>query len=929
MADGKPVKLGGRAFDVLVALIEARGSVVSKDALMARVWPGRIIEDNSLESQISALRAAFRAERGLIRTVSGRGYQFTGDIRGAPVTLREPDVAAATQPAEALPPTNIPEPVSELIGRDAEVAAIQGLIGGPRLVTLAGAGGIGKTQLALAVARRLRPQFADGVWLTEFSPLADANLIPATVAAALGLQLGAGDISPQRVSQALVDRHLLLILDTCEHVIEAAATMAEALLQAGAGVRIIATSREPLRTEGEWVYTVQPLAVPPEGAAVGNDPLLYGAVHLFLERARAAAAAQFASERDLRRITSICRQLDGIPLALELAAARVATLGVEGLVAGLEDRFGMLTGGRRLALPRHQTLRATFDWSYELLTEPERVLLRRLAVFASGFCFRAAAVVAAGPDLASWQVVDGLSSLVAKSLVTVEAGGGTSRYRLLDTTRAYALERLVESGERKALARRHAEYYRDVFELAEVEWNKRPAAEWLADYAPRIDNLRMALDWAFSAEGDVAIGVALTAAAVPLWMHQSLMRECRGWVEQALAAFPSGASLDPRSEMKLYAALAASLIFTSPAVSVIGTVATKALEIAESLGDDDYVLRTLWALWSFRTSRGQQCLALTLAQRFHSVAAQRFDPSDHLIGQQMIGISQHYLGDLTGARRHLEHVLAQDVAPAERLQIARFELDQWATGRVYLARILWLLGFPDQASHTAESGVAQARATDHAISLGHALAFGACPIALFTGDLAAADRYVDMLLEHSTQHALARWRAVGRSHQAVLVIKRGDLSTGLRLLNAAFADPGAAGSIPRLFASLMAESLGRAGQVAEGLAAIEEAIIRSERGEERWATAELLRIKGELLLSRGASGAAASAECYFQQALDWARRQGALSWELRAATSLGRLLRDQGRSADAKALLQPVYDRFTEGFETTDLKTAKAFLDSL
>jgi DNA-binding winged helix-turn-helix (wHTH) protein len=283
LADGRPVKLGGRAFDVLMVLIEAHGAVVSKDALMARVWPGRIIEENSLASQIAALRAAFGAERGLIRTVSGRGYQFTGEIR---ILSASPDKAGAgVAPAEhasVQPPTNAPKPVSELIGRDVEVDEVSRLAGAHRLVTLTGAGGIGKTTLALALARELRPHFADGVWLAEFSALADPGLIPATVAAAVGLELGGGDASAQRVAHALADRRLLLILDTCEHVIAAAATMAEAMLGAGAAPHVIATSREPLRAGGEWVYPVQPLAVPAVGVAVDDDALRYGAVRLFI-----------------------------------------------------------------------------------------------------------------------------------------------------------------------------------------------------------------------------------------------------------------------------------------------------------------------------------------------------------------------------------------------------------------------------------------------------------------------------------------------------------------------------------------------------------------------------------------------------------------------------------------------------------------------
>ena len=480
------------------------------------------------------------------------------------------------------------------------------------------------------------------------------------------------------------------------------------------------------------------------------------------------------------------------------------------------------------------------------------------------------------------------------------------------------------------MARRHGRHHLDLFEAAEAEAGTRPTDEWLADDGPRIDNVRAALDWAFSPAGDASIGVALTAATVPLWMHLSLMDECRGRVDRALAAIAAGAGRDERREMQLHAALAQSLIYSGGTASEIEAIGTKALEIAESRDDIEYQLRSLWGQWSFRIAGGQHRVALTLAQRFYALAAKRSDPNDRLIGKRMIGGAQYYLGDLLSARGHLERVLAHDVAPARKWQFVRFQVDPWASARAYLARILWLQGLPDQAMRTAESSVADARATNHAMSLGNALAVAACPIALWAGDLTAAEHYVDMLLDHSTRHVLGRWGAFGRCYQGMLVIQRGDANTGLRLLRAVFAEPAAAESAARLFAFLISAASGHAGQIADGLPAIEEAIIRSEHTEERWLIAELLRVKGELLLSRDAPRVVpAVAEGPFRQALDWARRQGALSWELRAATSLARLWRDQGLSDDAITVLQPVYDRFTEGFGTVDLREAKALLDAL
>jgi tetratricopeptide (TPR) repeat protein len=447
-----------------------------------------------------------------------------------------------------------------------------------------------------------------------------------------------------------------------------------------------------------------------------------------------------------------------------------------------------------------------------------------------------------------------------------------------------------------------------------------------------IDNLRSALDWAFSSTGDASIGVALTAAAVPLWMHLSLLEECRGRIERAFGTFGTEATRDARLEMKLHAALGASLSNTRGSFHNHGAAWAKALNIAERLQDADYQLRSLRGLWAFHTASGQHRVALETAERFYALVTKRPDhPNDRLVAERMMGVSLFYLGDLSAAQRLLAGVLADYVTPGNRSHVIRFQIDPRVSARVFLAWIQWLQGFPDQAMRVIETSIEDAGPINHTITLCYALAFGACPIALWVGNLVAAEKYVGMLLDHSTRHALARWQALGRRHQAMLAIERGDVTGGLRLLRAGFDELGTAHTAFRLlpFLSGMAEALGRAGQIADGLVTIEEAIALTEQTEERWLTAELLRIKGELLLLQGAAGAVATAEHHFLQSLDWACRQGALSLELRAATHLTRLLRDQDRSADGLALLQPVYDRFTEGLDTADLRTAKHLLDAL
>ena len=439
------------------------------------------------------------------------------------------------------------------------------------------------------------------------------------------------------MARELAGRRLLLVLDTCEHIIKVAASMAEAVLGAGPELRILATSREPLKAEGEWVYSVPPLPVPTTNSE-RQDLLEYGAIRLFLERGR-AADPRFAPKPPLvGLIAAICRRLDGIPLAIELAAARAPVLGVEGLTARLADRFHLLTGGRRTALSRHQTLRATLDWSYALLDQPERILLRRLAVFAGTFDLDAVRIVVMGPELSGLAAVDGITRLITKSLVATEGDGAVARYRLLDTTRAYAAEELDESGEREPLARRHAEYYRDVFERAEFECESRPTAEWLADYTWRIDNIRAAIDWAFSPGGDTSIGVALTTAAAPLWMHLSLVEECRSRAEQALAALGENRG-DPRGEMKTRAALAASLMFIRGAgVPEVGAALAKAFEPAENLADTEFQLQSLYGLWAFHINSGRQRVALQLAQRFRTPPVSSSEPFAKLLCERMRGV---------------------------------------------------------------------------------------------------------------------------------------------------------------------------------------------------------------------------------------------------------------------------------------------------
>ena len=844
-------------------------------------------------------------------------------LRTPPGRAEKPGPASGAAARSAAPPTNLPASSSELIGREAETRDVVDLVTRHRLVTLTGAGGIGKTRLGVEVARCLLPAFVDGVWLVELAPLSDPSLVPANVAVALKLALPDPAESPERMAAALGDKHLLLILDNCEHVIDAAARMADAVLRVAPHARVMATSREPLRAPGESLYRVPSLEVPREGTDDCKELLQNAAVSLFVARVRGVEGRFSPDARTAAIMGALCRRLDGIPLAIELAAARTATLGLDELAARLDDRFRLLTGGHRTALPRQQTLRATLDWSYELLPAIAQTVLRRLAVFAGSFTLEAASAVVTGDDLDAPEAVDIVTNLAAKSLIVVDIADADTQYRLLETTRAYALEKLADSGELDQVARRHAQHYQVVFERAEAEWD-RPTFEWLAVYGRHLDNVRTGLDWAFSPRGDASIGVALTTSALPLWFHQSLLLECQGRVERALASLAERPGRDRRCEMQLQTALLVAIMHTRGTPPDTIAAWTTVLDIAEDLADTEYQLAALWGLWLLRITRREVRTALALAERFCGVAT---DPVDRLRGERMTGTSLHYLGDQASARRILEGVLSR-LAPARLSRTIPFQYYDHRSARMILSRILWLQGFPDQALQLAERNVEDARVTAPAVVVCYALEIASL-VSIWSGDLDATERYVTALFDYSARPALAAWHRPARCYDGVRLIKRGSMVEGLELLRATLEDLRATSFIPYypFMLGTLAQGLAGGGHVAQALATIDEALAKSNRDDERWWIAELLRIKAGLILLAEDADAAPTAEALLQDSLAWTRRQGALSLELRCATDLARLWQQQGRAAPARDLLAPIYGRFTEGYATADLEAARALLE--
>ncbi len=925
-----PVHVGGRALDLLMILIERAGDVVTKDELFERVWPGLTVDEGNLRTQIALVRRALRdgqSNARYVMTVPGRGYRFV-----APLSAERSPEPSKTRATPVDSASNLPARLTRLIGRADAVGDITGQLSKHRFVTIHGPGGIGKTSVALAVSERAATLYDHGVCFVDCAPLLGTSLVARKLASTLGLEIALEDPTHGLVA-FLRSKRMLIVLDCCERVVEDAAVLVENLLKGAADVGILATSREPLRAEGEIVYRLPPLEVPPASSELtASEALGFPAVQLFVERIASSGLSQFElGDTDAPVVADICRKLDGVALAIELAAGRVDVFGLRGVAARLDDRVRLLTHGRRTALPRHQTLAATLDWSYDALLEREQRLLQQLSVFAGRFTLDAAHAVALDDVDTASDIVDLVSSLVSKSLLNADVGGAIVHYRLLDTTRAYALKKLKESGDFGQTAQRHAGYIQYLIEKATSDSPTSTSAPTLSAESRLIDEARSVIDWAFSAGGNIESGIALTVASVPLWTHLSLNGECCRCVERALLAGMPAFGQNDRREMQLLAALGNALVWTKGSGPEADTAFANALKIADSLGDADYQIRILWGLWSSHFNSGRIRKSLETAKQFRDVALRHGDTAATLVGERTIGMSLFYLGEHTGARQHAETMLRHYFRPRDRSHIVRFQFDPRIVSRTLRSKLLWAQGFPDQAMGEIHGVVEEATTVGHAMSLALALAQGACPVTLQCGDLDAAELFIKLLLKHTTEHTLHLWHTWGTCFSATLTIARGEINEGLETLHGILDElpPGAFFAHYAGIRATLAEAFGHIGALSSGHATIDDAIMRSERDDEQWYTAEFLRIKGELFRLESTPTAAREARAQFHRSIDCARQQEALSWELRTSVSLARLHQAQGSVVEARAVLEPVYNRFTEGFGTADLRAAKTLLEEL
>jgi predicted ATPase/DNA-binding winged helix-turn-helix (wHTH) protein len=880
--DGQKVPIGSRAFDILALLIAADGELVSKDEIMRVVWPTTVVEKNNLQVHISALRRAFGDERERLRTVPGRGYRLVmhddidaRDGANVPSTAQE-DVSVG---ADAARPSRQPLParVPELIGRQDALDGVAAALRVHQAVTLVGTGGIGKTRLAVEVAHAIQHVFADGVVFVPLAAVSDAPSALDALAFAMGSRLSASRTALAQIAAEWRDRDALVVLDNCEQVLEIVAAIAESLTGAGSRMRVLATSREALRVRDEIVYQVPPLSVPTPDDP-GTDVLRTAAVRFFLARAQADGAHFSLDETSIRLTGEVCRRLDGIPLALELAASRAALLGIGLLAEHLDDRFRILTGGRRTALPRHQTLKATLDWSYRLLSCDEQKLLRWLGMFVNGFTLDAACAMAEHAGLTRMEALDAVSGLVSRSLLTTDFEGSSYRYRLLESTRAYALQQLDDNGERIRAAGAHAVLFLQMLETAQKRWHERPVVEWLGEFTRELGNLRTALDWTLGERGDHATGIALAAVTVPYLYELSLVEECCSRARAALRFVPSdaqeGGSVAVEAHLRLMSALSAALVYTEGPLTETREAWTLVLNEAMQTGHADYASRARWGVWNWHQYSGRARDALMLARRFGDHARSNGDATLVVLSGRVEGIALHYAGDQPRARELLERMIeAYEEKPLSRWHTPGFRVDHGIAARATLARVRWVQGERGGAYDLAARCFDSAAQYDHEIVICYVLVEALVPIALLNGDLAATRHGIDVLHELSTRFGFTIWSACCACYDAWLATLETPGADSIELLTSAISALRATGYLAQLspLQGQLAVALMKASRDKKALTIIEDALRHADDNGERWYYAELCRIKGDVLCKLGRHD---DAQRWFATSLDWEQRNG-------------------------------------------------------
>lgn len=913
LCDGAIKPLRSRELDLLTVLVQRAGEFIGKDELIAAVWPTTTVSEANLRVQVGALRRVladgYDGARFIVSVV-GRGYCFLAPVTVSDGAPRTPSPSAT--PLEAAPSgsSRLPSRLSRMVGRAEVVEKLSAHLQTRRLVTIVGAGGIGKTTLALALAEMMAPNYPHGAHFIDLTTLDDSAVIGAKLARELSLETVAIDPAESALDY-LRDKQILLVFDNCEHVIESIAALADAILRSAPRATLLATSREPLRIEGEWVHRLSSLDTPPRFATIkAAEAMAYPAVQLFAERASSSQDTFQLGDADAPAVAEICRRLDGLPLALELAAAHVGPFGVRNLADRLSDSLSVLKNGRRTAIARHQALRATLDWSYELLGERERTAFRRLSRFAHGFTLEAACAVASGGTIDEEDLIDAVYELSAKSLVESESIRGRPRYRFLETTRSYAQAKLAAAPDSQDTARRHAEYCLVLLSHAEQDWQSETRADWLSMYGAWIDDVRAAIDWCYAEGDEMSLGIELTARSAPLAHRLALAREYIGRIDMALENLARMPGPQSGLEVRLRGELVSVVMHTLGDVDRMRQSEARVAVLAEHFKDTEAQLDLLGVLYGHAFNRADWRAALDRARTALTITSTLSDTGRRAQADRMMAQALHFNGDHPASRIYAEKVLARADEELPGTFRSHTQVDVRIGAQIVLARGLWLQGYADQAWRVMK------RCLELAGEIGgftycYSLAFAAVPIAIWSGDLMFAQGAVALLAETAARHSLQMWRQWAQDLSKVLRL-RADPNGRLEFHWANYDNPQLRELQLDEFAALDSRLVNA------------RALARAEAGPIAWCTPELLRGAAETRLEQGLI-VAGKAESMLARALEIARSHDALAWELRIVLSLARLWRRENRAESGAAMVRSTLARFREGFDTADLRQALDF----
>ncbi|RUL78855.1 ATP-binding protein [Dyella choica] len=929
LRDGAPVDIGGRALDLLIALVQRPGRVISKRELLKRVWPDIIVEEGSLRFHMAGLRKILGdGENGdrYVSTQVGVGYAFVAPTEALPVE----EGAGGWTPMAAMVPKRPSGACSlplrtKLIGRDADARLLVACLSEPKLFTIVGTGGVGKTSLAIDVGHRIAGAGETTVRFVDLAQVEDAALVPYALAGALGIAVQTDD--PMFVLLAhIAGQALLLIIDNCEHLIDAVSGIVEQIREHAPRVCVLATSREPLRALGEHVHWLGSLDFPRELDGLSAQQLLqYPAIELFIRRATAGNASLKLEEREVSLVADMCQRLEGIALPIELAALRVAAHGVAATHALLGEGLSLGWSGRRTALPRQQTLRATLDWSYGLLSTTERLSFDRLSAFVGPFSLDAAAHVVADAKLDPLTAIVTLDGLVAKGLVSLDQAE-PGAYRLLEMTRAYSKEKLRERGEEemRQTAFRHAAFYLKL--LSNLGESPEEVFEHASRLTRQLGNVRTALEWSFGPTGDAGVAVPLAAASAQLYLQYSLMVECRNWCERA-TAWLDERHLATAIELELQAAMGLVLMFTRGNTEAAGMALKRALDIAVALGDHWSQLRILGRLQIYDERIGDYSTSTVWAQQALEVGQAIGQPEAIAVASSLVGVTHLLVGNQAAACKELETALRNSL-PSERSRTIYYGFDHRNRSFIALARALWLRGYPDQARRWVEQAHKEAKALDHPVTRCIALIWS-LNVYTWTGDLDKAHANVALLAQLAQSNLFRPYMAAIQGFKGVIAIEEGCPNEAVQWLGESLANLKSLRYelLTTSFEVSLAEGLTLSGRNAEALTLVNTTIEHCKQGGDIFALPELLRLKASATGSLGAHGDVV--ESLLQEALALSERQDSRAWSLRAAIDLAKLWLKQGRTSEAVALAQSYRKSVTEGFDTKDVRTLEALLTSI